>query len=202
MNGFPIKALDLAGRYTWGLKSIGNVFFLIWNRKKYSRYQELTVKNKLEKCIYSVGLAIVLGTATTVASAAEYITNAKEIVAAANWDAMETVQILIGERGEKYFYRPSKLTFKKNQPYKLEIINRGRKKHYFTAEAFFRSIATRKVQSADGEIKAPYFLALEVMPDGKQLDLYFVPVESGNYEVLCTIDDHKDKGMIGAITVE
>ena len=102
----------------------------------------------------------------------------------------------------KYFYRPSTLTFKKGQPYKLQITNKGRKKHYFKATKFFKSIATRKVQSEDGEIKAPYFTALEIMPKGGQLDLYFVPKESGNFDFICTIDDHEEKGMFGTIKVE
>jgi uncharacterized cupredoxin-like copper-binding protein len=52
------------------------------------------------------------------------------------------------------------------------------------------------------EIKAPYFSALEILKKGGQIDLYFVPVNKGNYAVYCTIDDHREKGMEGAITVE
>lgn len=64
------------------------------------------------------------------------------------------------------------------QAYKLQLKNQGDKKHYFTAPEFYKAIATRKVQSnKDGEIKAPYFTALELMVNG-QLDLYFVPVTS------------------------
>ncbi|NIO39300.1 MAG: hypothetical protein GTO41_03320 [Burkholderiales bacterium] len=79
--------------------------------------------------------------------------------------------------------------------------NHGKKKHYFTAEDFYKAIATRKVQSnRDGEIKAPYFIAIELMVGG-QLDLYFVPVKRGEYEVFCTIKDHREEGMEGKLVI-
>lgn len=137
------------------------------------------------------------------AQAADYITNAKAIVKATDWKKMETVKVIIGERGQNLFYRPSKLVFKVGQPYKLQLVNKGKKKHYFTSEKFYKAIATRKVQANKmGEIKAPYFSALEMNPKGGQLDVYFVPVTKGVYEVECTIDDHKERGMVGSITIE
>ncbi|RRJ82861.1 hypothetical protein D0544_13510 [Aestuariirhabdus litorea] len=149
------------------------------------------------------GLSVLLLGLSALAGAADYITNASEIVGKTNWETMETVRVTIGEQGDKLFYKPSDLRFKAGQPYKLELVNKGKKKHYFTAESFFRNIATRKVQSdKDGEIKAPYFLALEVMPKGGKLDLYFVPVTPGEYQVICTIDDHVDRGMHGTLTIE
>ena len=87
----------------------------------------------------------------------DYVKDAAQRVKAADWSKMETVSIALTE----YAYSPSTLVFQKDVPYKLEIINQGTMKHYFTAQNFFTAIATRKVQSsADGEIKAPYFLAL------------------------------------------
>jgi uncharacterized cupredoxin-like copper-binding protein len=62
--------------------------------------------------------------------------------------------------------------------------------------------ATRKVQSnVDGEIKAPYFSALEVFP-GRSLDLYFVPVKKETYKLRGTIEGHEAKGMHGIIVIE
>lgn len=130
---------------------------------------------------------------------ADYITNASEIVKAADWKTMQTVRVEMTE----HEYYPMDLVFKAGQPYKLELVNVGEKKHYYTAPEFFKAIASRKVQSnKDGEIKAPYFLALEMMAEGGQLDLYFVPVTKGKYEVFCTIDDHREQGMEGSITIE
>jgi uncharacterized cupredoxin-like copper-binding protein len=129
--------------------------------------------------------------------AADYITNAGEIVKAADWDKMKTITVEM----EEHAYTPEDIVLEAGQPYKLVLKNVGEKKHYFTAPAFYKAIATRKVQSnKDGEIKAPYFTAIELMVGG-QLDLYFVPVTKGEYPVYCTIDDHREQGMEGKLTI-
>lgn len=130
-------------------------------------------------------------------AAVDYVDNAAEIVKAADWKKMKTVTVDFDE----YSYEPDELVFEVGQPYKLVLKNRGEKKHYFTAEEFYKAIATRKVQSnRDGEIKAPYFTAIELMVDG-QLDLYFVPVKRGEYSVFCTIKDHREEGMEGKLVI-
>jgi len=140
-----------------------------------------------------------LVTVTAASHAAEdYITNAAEIVKNANWEQMETVTVNLDE----YSYGEDDFVFKTGQAYKLVLKNQGEKKHYFTAPEFYRAIATRKVQSnKDGEIKAPYFTALELMVNG-QLDLYFVAVTKGEYPVYCTIDDHRSEGMEGKLIIQ
>ena len=138
------------------------------------------------------------GTTTVGYTADDYITNACEIVKAADWENMETVTVNFDE----YSYGTDDFVFRAGKAYKLVLKNLGKKKHYFTAPEFYKAIATRKVQSnKDGEIKAPYFTALELMVDG-QLDLYFVPVTKGEYPVYCTIDDHQDEGMEGSLIIQ
>ena len=70
--------------------------------------------------------------------AADYVTNASEIVSAANWDNMKTIRVEMDE----YSYSFDDLVLEANQPYKLELINVGEKKHYFTAPEFYKAIAT------------------------------------------------------------
>lgn len=145
----------------------------------------------------SLGLALALASAAQAAE--DYITDADQIVKAANWDALETVQVVI----EEHHYTPDVIRFKAGTPYKLELKNQGEKNHYFTAPEFYRSIATRKAMvNGQAEIKAPYFKAVEILKAGGQLDLYFVPVTKGEYPVYCTIDDHREKGMEGSLIVE
>ena len=128
----------------------------------------------------------------------DYVADAKPRVKAADWSKMQTISVVLKE----YSFAPSNLQFKTGVPYKLQIQNKGTIKHYFTSEGFFKAIATRKVQSnADGEIKAPYFLALEVFP-GRSLDLYFIPVKKGTYKLHCTIAGHEAQGMHGTIVIE
>jgi uncharacterized cupredoxin-like copper-binding protein len=128
----------------------------------------------------------------------DYVEDAQSRVKAADWSKMQTLSVVLKE----YSYAPSHIQFKTGVPYKLQIQNKGTVKHYFTAEEFFKGIATRKVQSnADGEIKAPYFSALEVFP-GRSLDLYFIPVKKGSYRLHCTITGHEAEGMHGVIIIE
>ena len=139
------------------------------------------------------GMVVLAGCATV-----DYVADAEVRVKAADWSKKETVSVVLTE----YSYTPSTLDFKAGVPYKLEIQNKGTVKHYFTAQDFFKSIATKKVQSkADGEIKAPYFSALEVFP-GRSLDIYFVPVKKGTYKFHCTIEGHEAQGMHGTIVIE
>lgn len=127
------------------------------------------------------------------------IADRAEIIKKVDWKTMKTIKIEFDEHS----YEPDFITFKVGQPYKLILKNIGEKKHYFTAPAFYKSIATRKVQAnAAGEIKADYFLALELMAKGGQLDLYFVPVKKGTYPVYCTIEDHRKDGMDGKLVIE
>ena len=131
----------------------------------------------------------------------DYMSNSADIVKAAKWDQMQTVTIELSEHD----FEPKHLKLKANQPYRLVIKNNGEADHYYTAEKFFKSVAWRKAMSArphGGEFKAPYFSAFEAFKKGGTVELYFVTVGKGTFEVVCTIDDHKEKGMTGSITVE
>jgi len=144
-------------------------------------------------------VALGLTAALPARSADDYIVDADRIVKEADWNAMQTVTVEI----EEHFYTPDVIRLKAGTPYKLELKNLGEKHHYFTAPEFYRSIATRKAMvNGQAEIKAPYFKAVEILKEGGQIDLYFVPVKTGTYTVYCTIDDHREKGMEGKIIVE
>ena len=127
---------------------------------------------------------------------ATYVANAADIVSAVDWDSMLTVTVGMSD----FIFTPESLTLEAGQPYKLELVNVGATKHYFTAEGFYQSVAFRKAQTSEGEFKAPYFKAIEVFP-GDQVDLYFVPLIKGVFGSLCTIDGHEEAGMLGTIIV-
>ena len=129
-------------------------------------------------------------------AAAEYVANAADYVAAANWDNAQEVTVELGE----FSFTPGDLTFVAGNPYVLTIRNVGQEKHYFTAHEFYRAIATRKVESEQSEVKVPYFTAIEVYP-GKEVELLFVAVLPGTFELFCENAGHADAGMVGTITV-
>lgn len=135
--------------------------------------------------------------ATPAAIAGEdYVANALDFVEAADWESMEEVTVELDE----FSFAPSELTFEAGTPYELKIRNVGQEKHYFTAHEFYRAIATRKAESGQSEVKVPYFTAIEVYP-GQEVELYFVPVVPGTFELFCEIEGHADAGMTGTITV-
>lgn len=155
----------------------------------------------ITKCLVIIAF-LAAGTAVPSAFSAEtiddYVKLAKEAKKKYNWDNKKTITVGLMEFG----YEPNNFVFRTGQTYKLEIINIGKEKHYFTAPEFFKAIATRKAQNKLAEIKAPFFLALEIMPNGGQIDLYFMPLKKGTYPLYCTRPGHKDKGMVGQIIIE
>lgn len=121
---------------------------------------------------------------------------AGDIVRDADWSQVKAVTVSM----EEFNFTPSLLQFKSGEPYKLTIQNAGREKHYFVSEGFFNAIALRKVETRDGEIKAPILTAIEVFP-GRSIDLYFVPVTKDTYSLTCTIKGHAGKGMTGQVVI-
>ncbi len=131
-----------------------------------------------------------------VPGAEQYVANAAAFVKAADWDTKKTVTI---ELGEMYF-TPKNITLEAGQPYVLEIINVGTEKHEFTAEDFMRTVATRKAETTESEVKVPFFTEIEVFA-GKKAELFLIPLIPGTYKLVCEIEGHFEKGMFGTITV-
>ncbi len=127
-----------------------------------------------------------------------YVENAGDFAgkSAADWDNAELVRIELNEMS----FTPSELTFEAGKPYKVELINVGAVKHEFTAESFFASVAWRKAESAESEIKAPFFKEIEVFA-GQSVELFFVPISTGTFDLVCEIEGHLEAGMHGSISV-
>lgn len=146
-----------------------------------------------------LALALLAAVPLPVLAQDDYIRNAKEYVDKADWSKLQVITVHLTEHD----YTPRDIVFKSGQAYKVELKNDGEKDHYFTAPEFFKSVAWRKVMvNKQAEIKAPYFSAIEVLKKGGQADLYFVAVKTGKYDVYCTIDDHREKGMETFLLVE
>lgn len=130
-------------------------------------------------------------------------TKASEWVDFVNWDEATTVEMMAHEVNEDSFhFMPDHLEFEAGKPYILVMksADTNEEKHYFHAPGFYQAIATRKAQTAHAEYKAPYFDDFELKVGG-ELELYFVPVVEGEYELWCTIPGHRDKGMEGSIHI-
>lgn len=133
---------------------------------------------------------------TTPAKASEWI----DFV---NWDAATRVEMSAHEVSEdQMHFMPDHLEFEAGKPYILVMKSEegNQEKHYFHSPDFYKAIATRKAQTANAEYKAPYFDDIELQVNG-ELELYFVPVIEGDYQIWCTIPGHREKGMEGELHI-
>ena len=129
-------------------------------------------------------------------SSEQYIANAADFVAAADWDAAGKMTIELNEMS----FTPNDIIMEAGKPYIMTLTNIGAVKHEFTASEFFRTVATRKAQTAQSEVKVPFFTEIEVFA-GQSVDLYLIPLIPGTYELKCEIEGHFEAGMFGTITV-
>ena len=131
-------------------------------------------------------------------------TKASDWVDYVNWDQSQVVEVEMVEGATSLTFSPNQLTFEAGKPYVLRLVNAGNElKHYFSPdgfESFYQAIATRKVQTADAEYKAPYFDAVELKIGGA-LEVFFVPVLAGTYDIVCTIPGHEEAGMTATVTI-
>jgi uncharacterized cupredoxin-like copper-binding protein len=125
-----------------------------------------------------------------------YVANATDFVAAADWDAAQTVRIELDEMS----FTPNDISLEAGKPYVLEIVSVGDETHEFVAEDFMRTVAARKAETSESEVKVPFFTEIEVFA-GKTAELFLIPLIPGTYELLCEIEDHREQGMEGTITV-
>ncbi len=127
---------------------------------------------------------------------------ASDWVSFVDWDQATRVVITAKEDGEHFFFEPADQTFEAGKPYILEMKSASSNgaKHYFHSPEFYKAIATRKAQTSNAEYKAPYFDDFELLTGGT-LELYFVPVKAGTYEMWCTVEGHKEAGMEGVWTI-
>ena len=181
--------------HEWGGQSVA-ALAVRTNRMRRARIQGGGRHPRAEATMRSAFLAALLILSGSAAIAAPPPGDAARALASADWSKMETVAVTMTE----YAFSPAVVPLKAGVPTKLVLRNEGREHHYFVAEAFFQTIASRKIQGSDGEVKAPSFTAVEVYA-GKSLEWFLVPMEAGTFELLCTVKGHADHGMKGTIQV-
>ena len=96
-----------------------------------------------------------------------------------------TIEVRLGSRDGHLAFKPNALTVETGRLYRLVLINPSSSKHYFTALRFAAAVWTRKVQDANMEVKGAV-REIEVLP-GKRAEWFFVPVQTGVFDLRCTI---------------
>ncbi len=119
------------------------------------------------------------------------------IVAAVDWSKAEARTVVLDAFG----FSPASLTFRVDQPYELTLSNEGGGAHNFVAPAFFDAIAAKRLVFAVGEVGMPLLrsIALEA---GETKTLTFVPLEAGEFRLICDQPLHELFGMEGTIRIE
>ena len=134
--------------------------------------------------------------ATAVLGADQYLENGADYISTVDWTRAPKLRIDLGEM----FFKPKDLAVKSGIPIVLEVINSGKITHEFTADEFFRSSSIRKIQSAQSEVRVPFFTEIEVLA-GQTVKVFAIPVIAGKFEMLCRLPGHREAGMEGTITV-
>ena len=110
------------------------------------------------------------------------------------------VTVDLGSKDGHLDFTPAKLTFETGKLYKLVLRNPSPGKHYFSALRFAAAVWTRKVGTAEAEIKGA-IREIELKPGGSA-EWFFVPVQAGTFALQCTIPGHAKAGMVGEIVVK
>lgn len=150
----------------------------------------------LSLLLWAAGLGVSL-LAASCATPAGYVKDPIPWLENADWSKMQKVRVVMSE----YRFTPQVLSFDEGKPYVLEIENAGKEGHSFTAEKFFRAVAMREIRiPGAAALDFPNFATVEVQP-GALVEVAFVAVREGEYDMLCTDPGHPEKGMIGAIQI-
>lgn len=110
------------------------------------------------------------------------------------------VKITLGSEKGNLSFSPSKLTFETGKLYKLVLTNPSLHKHYFTSLGFAAAVWTRKVQDGSMEVKGS-IREIEMLPGGTA-EWFFVPVQTGVFELYCHVKGHREAGMVGTINIK
>jgi uncharacterized cupredoxin-like copper-binding protein len=90
-------------------------------------------------------------------------------------------------------FQPDHLTFQSGKPYALNLVNRGREMHEFTAPEFLKASRvrdTRALTNGGTDI---------VVQPGQSVRFTLIPRQKGQFKLICA--DHDWDGMVGTIEV-
>lgn len=121
---------------------------------------------------------------------------AAEIMDHIDWDQAQVIEILLDD----HTYAPRELVLEHNKPYVFKLRNIGRVSHDMVGGSFFSGIAIKMAQNEAGRVVTPVLRSVYVKR-GQQMEMWFVPIRPGTYNFFCGIDDHREHGMEGEITI-
>jgi len=98
----------------------------------------------------------------------------------------------------EFAFRPAAIRAKAGQSVTLRFVNRGQIAHQFGAD-YLRIVP---VVSSDSRmrVEAPGLEALRLQPS-ESATIQFVPRRRGRFQFACTIEGHREAGMVGVLEV-
>lgn len=110
------------------------------------------------------------------------------------------LKVLLGTKSNEFAISPKTWNLETGKLYKVTLVNEGKVKHEWVASEFTLNIWTRKVEVSGVEVKG-VINEIELLA-GAKADWYFVPIRTGEFEMACEIEGHKEAGMVGKIIVK
>ncbi|MBI3455304.1 MAG: biphenyl 2,3-dioxygenase [Candidatus Rokubacteria bacterium] len=110
------------------------------------------------------------------------------------------LKVFVGAKDNEFTFMPNTWNLETGKLYKVTLVNEGKVKHEWTAPEFALTIWTRKVEVGGVEVKG-VINEIELAP-GAKAEWYFVPIRTGQYEMGCEIEGHRQAGMIGKVIVK
>ncbi|MBX8947044.1 MULTISPECIES: cupredoxin domain-containing protein [Lysinibacillus] len=106
---------------------------------------------------------------------------------------------IISIETENMKYSPSEVILEKNQPVSLELINKDNIEHDIEV-----TIPTSNTISSNNHVhhkKEENMIHLHVGPKNTE-KMSFTPINTGEYQFVCTIPGHKELGMVGKFIIK
>ena len=121
---------------------------------------------------------------------------ALQLIDNADWAAANVIEVELGD----HHYTPADLIFERNRPTILRLKNVGGVAHDLKGEAFFRAIVAKMALSSAGRVVTPYLQSIYIR-QRQEMELWFIPLQAGEFPFFCTIGDHQASGMEGKIVI-
>ena len=115
-----------------------------------------------------------------------------------DWDSANEIVIKLGDD----MYEPSEITLKRGQPYKIHLRNIGTNAHDMVGGSLFSEqvIALRMINSKTGRIMADRINSIYLRAKNDN-ELWFVPLQTGEFTFFCSLPLHRENGMEGIVKV-
>ncbi len=136
----------------------------------------------------------------TAYSNAGYVEDPKGKTGAVDWNGAEKLVMYFSS----YKLQPNKIAFKAGEAYEMRLVNEEKKPHSFKAAQFFRAIAVHNITllGKDGLVVNNPRIERISLPPGAVVQLHFVAVKKGEFEISCDEPVHATQGMTAEFTID